>query len=109
MTEAGRYASDAELSIIWENVGKYATETGLEQGIEEISALMEQADSFIRTLWPIQAKTKEGRQAKVRALFHHVLPGNWLASDKDADWEIEMARKLLFEFAEMDGTDLIDA
>jgi hypothetical protein len=37
------------------------------------------------------------------------MPNGWDASDREADWDIELTRKLLFEFAGMDGADLIGA
>ena len=41
----------------------------------------------------------EGRRAKALVLIGSVMGrSDWLASDKDADWDVEMARNLLVEF-----------
>ena len=50
--------------------------------------------------------TQPGRAAKVRALIIHVLRTEWRGPGRDLDWEIEMPRKLLGEFAGMTEEEL---
>jgi hypothetical protein len=57
------------------------------------------ADKLVKRLWSLPAKTAEGKKAKVRVLFEYILNSDWRCSDEDADWNIEMTRKLLFELA----------
>jgi hypothetical protein len=57
------------------------------------------ADKLVKRLWSLPAQTPDGKKAKVRVLFDYILDSDWHCSDKDADWDIEMTRKLLFELA----------
>lgn len=110
IAEAGRYTTGrAEHQAIWDEICKHRRDTGMEAAAEEQGVLFDEADVLIKKLWSIPAKTEEGRQAKVWALFRHVMPADWFESDRDAEWEIQMARKLLLEFAGMDVSDLIAA
>jgi hypothetical protein len=56
-------------------------------------------DVLIKQMFAIPAHTADGRRAKVTVLFTCIMPSEWRTeTDKDADYEIEMARKLLIEF-----------
>jgi hypothetical protein len=58
----------------------------------------EQIGDLVRQMWTIPAITEAGRAAKVRVLLNTIAPTKWGDNDKDADWDIEMTRKLLIEF-----------
>jgi hypothetical protein len=108
MRYRARLADEAGRELIVREIERRGQETGAEIAVDEHDKLIDAADPLIKKLWLIPAKTIEGKQAKVRALFRHVLCKDWLASDHDAEWDIEMTRKLLFEFAGMDGGELIE-
>ncbi|MET4801228.1 hypothetical protein [Bradyrhizobium sp. LB11.1] len=55
-------------------------------------------DELIKRMWTIPARTPEGRRSKLLVLLACVMRGGWTDTDKDADWDIEMARKLMIEF-----------
>ena len=56
-------------------------------------------DAPVKQMFAIPAHTAEGRRAKVTVLLACIMPHEWRTeNDKDADYDIEMARKLLIEF-----------
>jgi hypothetical protein len=56
-------------------------------------------DVLIKQMFAIPAHTADGRRAKVTVLLTCIMPHEWRTeNDKDADYDIEMARKLLIEF-----------
>jgi len=55
-------------------------------------------DALIRQMFAIQAHTADGRRAKATVLLTCITGSEWTKTDKDADYDIEMARKLLIEF-----------
>jgi len=56
-------------------------------------------DALIKQMFAIPAHTADGRRAKVAVLLTCIMPSEWRTeTDKDADYDIEMARKLLIEF-----------
>jgi hypothetical protein len=55
-------------------------------------------DALIKQMFAIPAHTADGRRAKAAVLLTCIMPSEWSETDKDADYDIEMARKLLIEF-----------
>jgi len=55
-------------------------------------------DVLIEQMFAMPAHTPDGRRAKVTVLLTCVMPSEWSQTDKDADYDIEMARKLLIDF-----------
>jgi hypothetical protein len=55
-------------------------------------------DALGKQMFAIPAQTADGRRAKVTVLLACVMGSEWTGTDKDADYDIEMARKLLIEF-----------
>ena len=55
-------------------------------------------DQLIKKMWTIPARTAEGRRSKLLVLLSCVMRSGWTEVDKDADWDVEMARKLMIEF-----------
>ena len=54
--------------------------------------------ALVKQMFAIPAQTADGRRAKVTVLLACVMGSEWTEIDKDADYDIEMARKLLIEF-----------
>jgi hypothetical protein len=55
-------------------------------------------DALIKQMFAIPARTADGRRAKTTVLLTCVMGSEWTQIDKDTDYDIEMARKLLIEF-----------
>jgi hypothetical protein len=55
-------------------------------------------DELIKEMSAIPAQTPDGRRAMVEVLLTCIMPSDWLESDKDVNYEIDQARKLLIEF-----------
>lgn len=55
-------------------------------------------DALIKQMWTTPASTPEGRRSKLLVLLVCVMGDKWTVVDEDADWEIELARKLMIEF-----------
>ena len=53
---------------------------------------------LIKQMFAMPAHTADGRRAKVTVLLACVMGSEWTETDKDADYDVEMARKLLIEF-----------
>lgn len=58
----------------------------------------ERMDRLIKEMWATPAKTADERRAKVEVLLVCVMRADWRDNDTDADYDIRMARDLLFEF-----------
>jgi hypothetical protein len=67
-----------------------------------LCALIERHDqemvALVKEMWTIPARTSEGRRSKLLVLLACVMGGDWTVVDKDADWDVKMARKLMIEF-----------
>jgi hypothetical protein len=60
--------------------------------------LDEEAGRLVKQMWEIPATTPEGRRAKFFVLLAYFMPREWSeASNKDADCDIEYARKFMIE------------
>ena len=90
----------------WEKAWAYSRESGREAGIDEATAVDEQADRVWKRMTAIPAATQAGRAAKVHALLAHVCISKWRGPKSDLDWDIEQARALLGEFAGMSEEEL---
>ena len=55
-------------------------------------------DELVKQMWTIPAHTQEGRRAKVNVPIACIMGRGWDENDKDADYDIRMARSLLIEF-----------
>jgi hypothetical protein len=55
-------------------------------------------DALIKQMFAMPAHTAEGRRAKASVLLGCIMTDDWRGPDKETDYEIEMARKLLIEF-----------
>jgi hypothetical protein len=55
-------------------------------------------EALIEQMFAITAHTADGRHAKVSVLLTCVMGKEWCRIDKDIDYDIKMARKLLIEF-----------
>jgi hypothetical protein len=84
----------------------YRREVGMDAANDEVNALDDQNGPLFARMMSIPATTQPGRAAKVRALIIHVLRTEWRGPGRDLDWEIEMPRKLLGEFAGMTEEEL---
>jgi hypothetical protein len=79
----------------------YSRESGRDAAIEQLSDFEEVTDRLFDRLRSIPATTQQGRAAKVRALLAHVMHGDWRGPGEELDWDKDMARELLAEFAGM--------
>ena len=84
----------------------YSREIGRDAAIEELHAFDEITDGLFNRLMAIPATTQAGRAAKVRALLVHVMLTEWRGPRDELDWEKEMMRALLGEFAGMSAAEL---
>jgi hypothetical protein len=55
-------------------------------------------DALIKQMFAIPAHTADGHRAKATVLLTCIMGSEWTETDKDADYDVEMARKLLIEF-----------
>lgn len=103
---------DVFLDLIVSELSKAAREfaalTGRNEAIAETAALHQRADVAMRRMWSIPARTDAGRQAKIHVLFLNCLGDDWLAPDREADWDVEMTRALLCEFAGTTSSELLN-
>lgn len=56
-----------------------------------------EAARLTREMWSILAKTQEGRRAKVNVMLLSIGGDKWRESEEDCDWDVVMARHLIFE------------
>jgi hypothetical protein len=94
--EAGR--TDLTSDQIWEVVsespqGKEHSRLGNLQDHQ-----LERLDKLVTRIWQTPALTEEGRRAKVSVLLDCIMHNHWKEPDRRAGYDVDMARKLLFEF-----------
>jgi hypothetical protein len=85
---------------------EYARSSGWEALVALENAKCEEADDIVKRMWEIPAQTAVGRQAKVRALYAHCVDAHpeWNEPiGEGGDWGVDMARRLLDEFAGKDS------
>jgi hypothetical protein len=75
--------------------------------VKKADPYFESADRLMKRLWPLPAKTNEGKAAKVQVLFAYVLGEEWHRTDDDVDSDVELTRQLLFELAGTSGSEVI--
>jgi hypothetical protein len=97
----------------WDAACEFGSRCGRENAIEESNNLLERADELFKQMLLIPAQTQAGRAAKVTALLYHVMPNMegspfWRGPSKDLDWDVEMCRSLLAQFAGMSEEELPD-
>ena len=56
-------------------------------------------DTLTKEMWHIPATTAAGRRAKMSVFFVTIAHKNFQDSTVDADYDVDMVRRLLFEFA----------
>lgn len=80
--------------------------TGWEAHCTRANDLLSEADVLVRRMWDIKATSDVGRQAKVRVLYAHCVArhNDWESEIGEEDWGVDMARRLLAEFAGMPQT-----
>ena len=66
--------------------------------VAEQRPFREQSDELVEQMWSTQARTPEGRRAKLLVLLGHIMVDDWRADNREVDWEIKMARDLMIEF-----------
>jgi hypothetical protein len=84
----------------------FSRKVGREDAIRELQDFDEVTDRLFKRLMSIPAKTQPGRAAKVRALLVHVSKSEWPGPASELDWDKEMTRALLGEFAGMSAAEL---
>jgi hypothetical protein len=84
----------------------YNRECGRETAIREHAEIEQVTNRLFRQLMAIRARTDAGRAAKVRALLLHVMRDDWRGPARELDWDKEMARALLGEFAGISAEEL---
>jgi hypothetical protein len=78
----------------------YAKSSGWEALVTLENDKAAEADVIVKRMWQIPARTDVGRQAKVTVLYSHCVHGDdWHCEYGANDWGVEMARRLLSEFA----------
>jgi len=55
-------------------------------------------DKLTEKMWATPAHTSEGRRAKLEVLLTTIMPDDWREHDGNADYDINRARDLMFEF-----------
>jgi hypothetical protein len=55
-------------------------------------------DALIKQMFAIPAHTADGRRAKATVLLTCIMGSEWTQTDKETEYDIEMARTLLIEF-----------
>lgn len=64
---------------------------------DEQQAYYDVADRLVKEMWSLEAETSEGKAAKFSVWINYIMTSDWRESDKDADYDIEMTRRLLVE------------
>jgi hypothetical protein len=82
---------------IWERVKQMPESREHTRLVELADPHHDQVEKLIQQLWAIKAHTPEGRCAKVQVLLHRVLDWEWRRAENEAEWDIRLARDLLFE------------
>jgi hypothetical protein len=86
--------TDAE---IWERVKQMPDSREHTRLVELAEPHHNRVEKLIGQMWAIRARTSEGRRAKVQVLLCCVLDWNWCGPDKETEWDVRLARDLMFE------------
>jgi hypothetical protein len=90
----------------WAACTEFSIRTGRNDAVNEMCALLRQADRLAKRLQAIPAATQAGRAAKVRAFLIHGGRDEWRGDAKSLDYPEEQARALLGEFAGMSAEEI---
>jgi hypothetical protein len=90
----------------FERAWRISNERGRSTALTECNSLLRGADLLFARMRKIEARTEEGRKAKVRALLICVLGADWRGSTIGMDYETEVTRELLGELAGMSAAEL---
>jgi hypothetical protein len=89
-----------------EQARAFSVESGHQAAVETVNAFEDVTTGMFKRQITIPATTQAGRAAKVRALLTHVMRDGWRGPPKELDWDVEMARALLGEFAGLTPAEL---
>jgi hypothetical protein len=98
---AGR-VTEGSLERAW----RISNERGRSTALTECNSLVRGADLLFARMRQIEARTPEGRKAKVRALLICVLGADWRGPAIGMDYETQVTRELLGELAGMSAAEL---
>jgi hypothetical protein len=104
--EGGPFGMHSEASV--EAAFAFSHRCGREAAVKEMTSILEGADDMFNKMMAIPAMSQPGRAAKVRALLLHVMSPEWRGDSEDRDWDCEMARTLLGEFAGMGEKEMAE-
>jgi hypothetical protein len=71
--------------------------------VEEQSRLLRETDEPVEEMFGTPAATAAGKMAKLRVLKNCIWPDDWHCSDEDADYEIMLTRKFIYELVGAHG------
>lgn len=86
---------------------RFGKESGRDAAIDEADQYEEKALRVINAMWAIPAQTNAGRAAKLRVFFKHVAGDRFSGPVLDLDWDNDLARKLLLEYAGMSEAEAV--
>ncbi|WP_063686009.1 hypothetical protein [Bradyrhizobium stylosanthis] len=82
----------------WDFITQTAESKEHERLVKLTDPYHDQIEALVKEMWPIKARTADGRRAKFEVLVACCMSLDWQDTDKDADWDTMMARHLLLEF-----------
>lgn len=95
---------------IFEEALAYSRKSGRDAAIEALQDFDLATDALFDRMLSIPATTKQGRAAKVRALFAHVVRDEkWHRADDDTDYDVQMIKALFGEFSGLRPEELVAA
>jgi hypothetical protein len=95
-----------EWDVRWAEAAAWGRKTGRDAAINKLGDMEREIDLVFRRMIGIPATTQAGRAAKVRIFLVHVGRSNWRGPGGPLDWDHEMARTLLGEFAGMSAEEI---
>ena len=90
----------------FERAWRISNEHGRSTALRECKSLLHGADLLFARMRQIEARTQEGRKAKVRALLICVLGADWRGPAIGMDYETQVTRELLGELAGMSAAEI---
>jgi hypothetical protein len=88
----------------WKAACAFGDASGREAAVMEREGIDLKASRLFEQMLALPASTQAGRAAKVRTLLANIR--DWRGPGADLDWEIDMMRKLLGEYAGMSEEEL---
>ena len=92
--------------LSFERAWRISNEHGRSTALRECKSLLHGADLLFARMRQIEARTQEGRKAKVRALLICVLGADWRGPAIGMDYETQVTRELLGELAGMSAAEI---